>query len=76
MAAADDRILVTFNAGDFARLANSWAEAGRSHEGCLILVGIDHSEFGVILRRLQQVLERRPHQGDWRNLTMFLGRTD
>ena len=35
--------MVTFNVGDFARITTEWAAAGRSHAGCLLIVGIDHA---------------------------------
>jgi hypothetical protein len=35
---------------DFARITTEWAAANRSHGGALLIVGIDHREFGLILR--------------------------
>ncbi len=66
--------MITFNVRDFPRLAQTWAEAGRHHAGCAILVGIDHSEFGTILRTLEAILTTRPHQEDWRDYTAFVSR--
>jgi hypothetical protein len=60
LASQEGRIMVTFNVRDFPRLAREWAEAGRTHAGCAILVGIDHSEFGTILRVLERVFTARP----------------
>jgi len=74
LAAQEGRIMITFNVRDFPRLAQTWAEAGRHHAGCAILVGIDHSEFGTILRTLEAILTTRPHQEDWRDYTAFVSR--
>ena len=74
LAAVDGRILVTFNVRDFPRIAGEWAEGDRHHAGCAILVGIDHSEFGTILRVLQDALAARPRQEDWLDYTTFVSR--
>lgn len=75
LAASEDRIFVTFNARDFARIVREWAEAGRSHSGCAIFVGIDHGQFGLIIRRLQSELSTRPEPERWRNYTSFVSRS-
>lgn len=75
LAFAEDRILITFNARDFARISREWAEVGRSHAGCAILVAIDHGEFGVILRRLGTVLSDRSDPHSWRDYTCFVARS-
>ena len=74
LAASEERIMVTFNARDFARIATQWAGEGRHHAGCAILVGIDHAEFGVILARLAKELTARPDPRMWRDYTAFIGR--
>ena len=65
LAAGGGRILVTFNVADFARITTEWAAASRSHGGCLLLVGIDHAEFGLTLRVIEKALAIRPEQDDW-----------
>lgn len=65
LAAAEDRIMVTFNVKDFARLVNEWAAAGSRHGGCLMIVGIDHAEFGLTLRVIHAALDARPDQAAW-----------
>jgi nucleoside-diphosphate-sugar epimerase len=57
LAASEDRVLVTFNVADFARIARRWAEEGRTHTGCAIIVGIDYSEFGAIIRLIKRALD-------------------
>jgi len=67
LATAEERIMVTFDADDFARLTRIWAGGGRHHAGCLIFVGIDHSEFGLTLRVIDSALAARPEQQKWRD---------
>ncbi len=74
LAAAETRVMVTFNVADFPGIVRRWAEAGRAHEGCAILVGIDHSEFGTILRVLERTLDARPDQDAWHDYTCFVAR--
>ena len=75
LAAAEERIFLTFDVKDFPVIARRWAEAGRAHAGCAILVGIDHAAFGAILDALARELAARPGQDEWTNLTLFLART-
>jgi hypothetical protein len=74
LANTEARIMVTFNARDFARIAQEWAGEERHHAGCAILIGIDHSEFGVILTRLADELSARPDAAAWCDYTAFIGR--
>jgi len=74
LAAEESRILVTFDVKDFPSIVRRWAEAGRTHSGCAIVVGIDHSEFGTILRAVERELAGRPEQDAWRDYTCFVAR--
>jgi hypothetical protein len=74
IATAEGRIFVTFHVKDFPVIARRWAEAGRVHAGCAIVVGIDHGEFGAILEIVARALAARPQQADWIDLTLFLAR--
>lgn len=65
LAAAEGRIMVTFNVKDFARLVTEWTSAGIPHAGCLLIVGIDHAEFGLILRVIAAAVDARPDQQSW-----------
>ncbi len=67
LATAQTRIMVTFNVGDFGRLVNEWAGAGTAHAGCLLIVGVDHAEFGLTLRIIHAALDARPDQESWTN---------
>jgi hypothetical protein len=74
LAAREGRMLITFNHRDFAPLVRDWAEARHDHAGCVIVYGIDHSEFGLLLMRLRTLLESRPIQNEWPSLTLPLTR--
>jgi hypothetical protein len=74
LASREDRIMITFDVRDFPRIVQEWAAAGRSHAGCAILVGIDHSEFGTIVRVVAAAFADRPRQEDWHDYTAFVAR--
>jgi hypothetical protein len=74
IAAAEERVFVTFDVKDFPAIARRWAEAGRTHAGCAIVVGIDHGEFGASLDTIAAELAARPDEADWTDLTLFLAR--
>jgi predicted nuclease of predicted toxin-antitoxin system len=65
LATTEQRVMVTFNVKDFARLATEWAAAGTAHAGILLIVGIDHAEFGLTLRVIEAALVARPTQESW-----------
>jgi len=50
---------VTQDVADFPDIAQRWAGAGRAHAGLIVLLGIDHGEFGVITRTVGRELARR-----------------
>jgi len=71
LATEEGRIMVTFNVADFARIATEWPAASKSHAGCLLIVGIDHREFGLILRVINHALSTRPDQAAWVDYTAW-----
>lgn len=75
LATAEARIMVTFNVKDFARIASEWTAGGTSHAGCLMIVGIDHGEFGLILRVIEAALQARPDQQAWHDYAAWGTRT-
>jgi Domain of unknown function (DUF5615) len=75
LAAGEGRIFVTFDVKDFPLIVRRWAEAGREHAGCAIVVGIDHGEFGAILEAVGRQPMARPQQSDWANYALFVART-
>lgn len=74
LATEEERVLVTCDVKDFPVIVREWAEAGRAHAGCAIIVGVDHGEFGAIVEIVTRAMSDRPRQDDWRDLTMFLPR--
>jgi hypothetical protein len=65
------RIMITFNVRDFPRIAVEWAAAGKHHAGCLIVVGIDHGQFSLVLRVIEAALTSRPDQAAWQDYTAW-----
>jgi hypothetical protein len=74
LATGEERIFITFDVKDFSVIARRWAEAGREHAGCAIVVGIDHGELGPIIAAIERELQARPAQTDWVNRTLYLAR--
>jgi hypothetical protein len=74
LAAGEERIFITFDVKDFSVIARRWAEAGREHAGCAIIVGIDHGEFGTIIGAIERELQARPDPADWIDRTLFIAR--
>jgi predicted nuclease of predicted toxin-antitoxin system len=70
LAAAERRVLVTRNSRDFAPILREWAEARRTHAGCILIWTLKHHEFGAIVRRVERLLDERPRQPDWLNLVI------
>jgi hypothetical protein len=58
LAAEQERIVVTHNVRHLVPIARRWAEARRSHHG-LILVTSPSTEYGAIVRRLEQTFAER-----------------
>lgn len=61
----EGRILVTADVVDFPPLLREWTGGGRSHAGCILIYGIGHREFGLVLRGLRAILARRSRQPEW-----------
>jgi predicted nuclease of predicted toxin-antitoxin system len=73
-AAAEQRILVTHNVRDFPAILREWAAAQRSHAGVILVYGIDHREFDLIVRGIERCLELYPHPASWHDLALVVGR--
>jgi hypothetical protein len=76
LASEEERTMVAFDVKDFPGIARRWAEAGRVHAGLAIVVGIDHGEFGTILRTLERLFDERSGNADWRDYTCFVSRSN
>lgn len=73
LAVQQERIVITHNVRHFVPIVRSWVEARRSHYG-LILVTLPHTDYGAILRRLEQMFAAHPDQDEWVDRVEFLGR--
>ena len=74
LAASEQRILITHNIADFPRILREWAAAQRAHAGVILVYGIDHSEFALVVRGIERWLEQRPGQAVCRDLPAVLDR--
>jgi hypothetical protein len=45
-----------------------------AHAGVILMYGIDHSEFALVVRGIERWPEQRPGQADWRDLPAVLDR--
>jgi len=57
-------VLVTHNASDYARMAASWARAGRQHAGIMVAC---QSPIGWLIREVLDAIVARPWSNDWIN---------
>lgn len=74
LATRERRILVTFDVKDFPGILRRRAEAGQSHAGCALVVGLDPGEFGALLKLLAGAFAVRPGEEDWRDRACFVSR--
>jgi hypothetical protein len=73
-AAGEQRILVTHNIHDFPSILREWAAAQRSHAGVILVYGIDHRQFDLIVRGIERCLELYPDPAGWRDLPLVVDR--
>jgi predicted nuclease of predicted toxin-antitoxin system len=73
-AAAEQRILVTHNIRDFPAILREWAAAQRSHAGVVLVYGIDHREFDMIVRGIERCLELYRDPASWHDLALVVDR--
>jgi hypothetical protein len=71
-ATAEERILVTRNARDFAPICRQWAEAGREHAGVILIWTLSHSQFGEIVTGIGRWLDDISEQSAWRGIVVSL----
>lgn len=74
LAAAEERILVTHNIRDFPAILREWAAAQRTHSGTILVYGIDHREFDLILRGIERSLGSYPQPEAWHDLAIVVSR--
>jgi hypothetical protein len=74
LASEDGRILVTHNVADFPGILREWAAGGRSHAGVILVYGIRHGEFRLIVRGIERWLKARGRQEEWADFAAVLSR--
>jgi predicted nuclease of predicted toxin-antitoxin system len=74
LAADEQRIVVTQDVGDFPSMLREWAAAQRSHAGAIVVYGIDHSEFELMIRGVQRWVDLYPDPTSWADLTVSVDR--
>ncbi len=74
LAAEDQRVLITHNIRDFPAILRAWASAQRSHSGAMLVYGIDHSEFELIVRGVERWTEIYPEPARWIDLAVVIDR--
>ncbi len=74
LAAEEERILLTQDVHDFPAILREWAGAQRSHAGVILVYGIDHSEFRLIIRGILRWLEFYPEPESWIDLAAVFDR--
>ena len=67
--------MVTHNVKDFPDILRNWAESGRDHAGCVIIVGIALNEFRELLAAIEEALVQEVEQGSWVNRSAFASRS-
>jgi hypothetical protein len=70
LATAEERILVTRNARDFAPRLRARAEGGRSHAGAILIWTLGHHEFAAIVAGIERCLEAYPTHEEWVDLVV------
>jgi hypothetical protein len=74
LASVERRILVTHNIRDFPSILREWAESQRSHPGAILVYGIDHREFELIIHGIERWLDLYPEPARWIDLAAILDR--
>ena len=74
LAADEGRILITHNVRDFAVIAREWASAQHTHAGMILIHGIDHSEFDLIVRVVERLFGLYDEPASWTDLAVMLDR--
>ncbi len=64
----------THNIRDFPAIVREWAAAQRPHAGVILVYGIDHRDFDVMVRGIERCLDLHPAQNSWQNLALIVDR--
>ena len=71
VAQQERRLMITHNVHDFPDILRDWAEAGRSHHGC-ILSFIPTNAYGEMIRRFDRWFQQFPSENDWIDRVVIL----
>lgn len=71
VAQAERRLMVTHNVHDFPDILRDWAEAGRTHQGC-VLSFLPTNAYGEMGRRFNRWFRQFPSQDDWLDRVVIL----
>lgn len=74
LACEEERILITNDIGDFPSILREWAAAQRSHPGVILLYGIDHREFDLVVSGIRRWLQLYSEPANWIDLAAVLDR--
>ena len=74
LAAEEQRILVTNDIGDFPSMLREWAGAQRSHAGVILVYGVDHREFDLVIRGIRRWVDSIQNPASWVDLTPAVDR--
>jgi predicted nuclease of predicted toxin-antitoxin system len=74
LAAEEQRILITHNIADFPGIIRDWATEQRSHTGTILVYGIDHNEFELIIAGIERWLTLYAQPINWIDLAAVLDR--
>jgi Domain of unknown function (DUF5615) len=74
LASEEQRILVTHSIRDFPSILRDWSSAQISYAGVILVYGIDHSEFELIIRGIGRWLALYPEPASWIDLAAILDR--
>lgn len=75
LAREESRILVTHDVADFPPILREWAADGRRHAGVILVHGVDHSEFRLVIEGIGRLLTTRPKQEAWADVCEVLSRS-
>ena len=71
VAQQEARVMITHNFHDFPDILRDWAEAGRSHHGC-ILSPLRTNAYGEMTRRFEAWFRKFPARNDWLDRAVVL----
>jgi hypothetical protein len=74
LAHEEQRILITHDISDFPSILRDWAAEQRSHSGVILVYGIDHREFDLVVHGIERWLDLNPQPDAWTDLAAVLDR--